>query len=165
MNISNINYGATLSKRRSFNILIIDDDENIGASLKEYLECRGHEVTVVDECARGITHLYMKHFDIVFLDYHLDTTCIDGAGVTKCVKDFDATKKSIIFAYTGDSSNEAIYNFKASGMDGVIFKPIDVRVLDKMMLSLESKVELDKSFLDKLSRQYNRSFMVFATKQ
>jgi CheY-like chemotaxis protein len=176
-----INYDVELNKKKVFNILIVDDDENVASSLKEYLECRGHLVTIVDEGSRGICQLYMNQFDIIFLDYHLDNdinpiyketkhvprdgTYLDGIKVTECIRDINSTKnytkKSIIFAYTGDSSNEAIYNFKESGMDGVIFKPIDVKALDKIMLSLESKNDLDRIFLSKLSKQYNRSLLVF----
>lgn len=177
--INQVNYTVEYRKKRNFDILIIDDDVNVAECLKDYFESRGHKVTIVDEGTRGIYQLFIKNFDIIFLDYHLkkdgspsicsnkkekfNNSYLDGTIITECLKDnIDIkNKKSLIFAYTGDTSQVAINKFKKAGMDGVIFKPIDIITLNKFMSSLESKNDLNKEILCNILRESRNSLMLF----
>ena len=84
---------------------------------------------------------------------------IDGAVITKCIREDKKSegKKSLIFAYTGDNSQAAINKFKNSGMNGVIFKPIDITILNKFMNSLESNTYL----FNEIFKEYKKSLMLF----
>lgn len=154
MTKTNINYDAETSKKRKFNILIIDDDDNVALLFKDYLESRGHLVSVTDEGTRGLVKSNNNNFDLIFMDYHLNkdgspiinnqcknnpksNSAIDGTVITECIK--NSNNKSLIFAYTGDNSKTAINKFKKVGMSGAIFKPVDVIILNKLMHLLETK--------------------------
>lgn len=174
-----VNYNVEHLRKKNFNILIIDDDINVAECLKEYLESRGHTVITVDEGTRGIYQMYTNNFDLVFLDYHLgkdgspsycinkkekfDKSFLDGIIITECVKNNDKIKnqKSLILAYTGDTSQKAISKFKNAGMDGVIFKPIDIIILNKFMSSLESRTDVDKEILGNIFKGSKNSLLFF----
>lgn len=176
-NANLINYSAENSKKKNLNILIIDDDIKVAECLKEYLELRGHVVTTVDEGTRGIYQFYINNFDLIFLDYHLNKdgspiycqdkkenfnkSNLDGAIISQCLKGFiNNEKKFLIFAYTGDSSQKAINKFKKAGMDGVIFKPIDIIILNKFMTSLETR-DINKTTLNEIFRGSKNSLLLF----
>jgi CheY-like chemotaxis protein len=134
----------TVNKRKTFNILIIDDDTTVAESLKDYLEFRGHTVCTVDEGTRGLYQLSTRSFDIIFVDYHLDNDSkkyFDGVVMTDCIR---GKIKYFIFGYTGDTSKETIDKCKAVGMDGVVFKPMDINTLDKLFSHMEQMESINK---------------------
>jgi CheY-like chemotaxis protein len=171
-----VNYSTDVAKRKKFNILIVDDDIQVADSLKEYLTLRGHKVQIVEEGSTIICNLNKNKYDIIFLDYHLDAdgspSCVnknnlnysmmDGSVLMECIKEINNNKSQLIFAYTGDTSKSAIDKFKQAGMDGVIFKPIEEHILNRLMTSLETQTGIDKIFLGKLIRQYKNSILVFS---
>ena len=148
-----------LLKRKTFSILIVDDDTDIADNLKNILELRGHIVTIVDDGLRCITHCKdkKKHYDIVFMDYHMDG--LDGAQVTEFIK--NDKKKSLIFAYTGDDSQRAINDFKHVGMDGAIIKPIDIQSIELLMSKLELSTDLDITIIKHITQKSSRSILIF----
>lgn len=147
------------TKKKVFSILIVDDDVDIAENLKILLQMRGHNIIVVDDGVRCIGHCKdrSKHYDIIFLDYHMEG--LDGAQVAEIVK--DGYKKTIIFAYTGDSSQSALDDFKSVGMDGVIIKPIDITGIDILMTNLEKSNFLDKHTIKTISRKSDKSILIF----
>lgn len=147
----------TLLKRKTFSILIVDDDIDVANNLKTLLELRGHNVTVVDDGLRCITHCKERHYDIVFMDYHMEG--LDGAQVTHILK--NDRKKSLIFAYTGDDSQKAINDFKQVGMDGAIIKPIDIHNIEFLMSKLELLSILDTSMVKNITKKSCRSILIF----
>lgn len=168
-----INYDANSTKKRNLNILIIDDDTTVAECLGEYLEQRGHIVNIVDEGTRGLCQFKNKNFDIVFLDYHLDNdgcinnnseniklSKIDGAIISECLKD-DSNNSNLIFAYTGDNSQNAINRCKNAGMDGIVFKPVNEKILNKLMISLETKNIVSKNDLLKTAKYSRDSIIMF----
>lgn len=144
-------------RRKLFKILIVDDDIDVATNLQKLLELRGHNVTVVDDGLRCITHCKdkTKHYDIVFMDYHMEG--LDGAQVTEIVK----KDKTLIFAYTGDDSQKAINDFKQVGMDGAIIKPIDIRMIELLMSKLELSMVLDTSIIKNITKKSYRSILIF----
>jgi CheY-like chemotaxis protein len=171
----NHKYNHYLYKRKNLKILIIDDDENVSTILQEYLLLRGHQVEVVNEGSRGITKNHMKDYDIVFVDYHLDNdlppnidkdklnqkNILDGAFVTEIINFNKDNKKTIIFGYTGDSTKNAINKFKESGADGIIFKPIEPELIDKLMFNIESNIEFDKNSISKAFKSVKENIIIF----
>lgn len=157
----NITLERTLLKRKTFDILIVDDDLEVADNFKQILELRGHRVTVVDDGLRCITHCLdsEKHYDIVFMDYHMEG--LDGARVTEIVK-YDSNKnKTLIFAYTGDNSIKAIDDFKQVGMDGAIIKPVSIKNLELLLDKLELSLVLDTEVVKSIDKKTARSIMIF----
>ena len=151
--------GKNQIKRKTFNILIVDDDLDVADNLKKLLELRGHNITIVDDGPRCITHCKdkEKQYNMVFIDYHMEG--LDGAQVAEIVK--CGSKSPLIFAYTGDNSLKAINDFRQVGMDGAIIKPIDIQSIQMLMGKLEQNLVLDRSMIKSLSRKSSRSILIF----
>lgn len=124
-----------LSKKK-LNILIVDDDNNSSELFKEYLTIRGHNVYTLDEGVKCISSCMKNKYDIIFLDYHIGD--IDGVELADCLIDVLKTE-SLIYAYTGDNSIDAIKKFKEIGMNGVIIKPINLTEINNIIIDIEEK--------------------------
>jgi CheY-like chemotaxis protein len=129
-----MSYGYNLTRKNKLNILVVDDDETSLELFKEILEFRGHNVTTVNEGVRCISNLQNHYYDIIFLDYHIGD--IDGVDLADCIKDV-FKHKSLIFAYTGDSSSNALNRFKIIGMNGALIKPLNLNLIDSIMNTIE----------------------------
>ncbi len=170
----NPKYNHYVYKRKNLKILIIDDDDLVSLILQEYLLLRGHQVEIVNEGTRGITKNYIKNYDIIFVDYHLENdlppnidktnineeNILNGAFVSELLN-INNENKSLIFGYTGDSTKEAINKFKESGADGIIFKPIEPELIDKLMFNIESSREFDKSSFIKAFKSVKNNIIIF----
>ena len=137
----------SINKKKSLNILIVDDDLKAGECFKTILELRNHNVTILNEGIRCISKCLTNHYDIIFMDYHIDD--INGDEITEIIKN-DYSNKSQIFAYTGDKS------------DSAIIKPVNMSLFNEVMNVLEKDVEkIDKSCLKRLSRRSRGNILVF----
>lgn len=142
-----------------FNILIVDDDCDTANSFGEILSSRHHNVTIINDVVTCISKCQNQQYDIIFMDFHMDK--INGVELTELIKKlFNA--KSLIFAFTGDDSNNAIQQFKNIGMNGAFIKPIDIDLINNFMNILEQRNNLDIKLLKTvkfLRRQKN--FILF----
>jgi CheY-like chemotaxis protein len=145
-------------KRKVFKILIVDDEKESAEMFKEILELRGHNITLLNEGMDCIAKCKNKTFDIIFLDYHIGD--IDGVEVADIIKDLFKNTSSI-FAYTGDSTTDAINKFKETGMTGALIKPVDTDLLDQLMNSLEERGCIDKNIVAKLTRNFKNNIYLF----
>jgi len=150
-----MSYGYNLIRKNKLNILVVDDDETSLELFKEILEFRGHNVTTVNEGVRCISNLQTNYYDIIFLDYHIGD--IDGVDLADCIKDV-FKHKSLIFAYTGDSSTSAIERFKIIGMNGALIKPLNIDLIDSIMNMIEKN---DKNIENKLKMINDSSMIIF----
>jgi len=154
----NFNYVNTeKNKKKIYNILIVDDDNETAQNFKLILSFRGHNVYVVNDGLKCITQCKEKIFDIIFLDYHMEE--LDGAQVAQLVK--DDKKRTLIFAYTGDSSTKAINEFKEAGMNGAIVKPIDIKNIEMLMTKLENSINLDDKTIKIIAKKTCNSIIIF----
>ncbi len=171
----NPQYNHYVYKRKNLRILIIDDDEQVSSMLEDYLSLRGHYVEIVNEGTRGITKNLLQNYDIIFIDYHLDNdlppkinknnltenNILTGAFVSEIINTNKENTKLIIFGYTGDSTKNAINNFKSSGADGIIFKPMEPEIFDKLMFNIESSKDFDKHSISKAFRSLKTNIIIF----
>ena len=127
--------------KQQFKILIVDDDIDMAESFSEILQDRGHFVTIANEGSSCINKCQNQQYDIIFMDFHLND--INGVDTTDLIKNVCFTT-SIVFAFTGDDSVNAISEFKKIGMDGAVIKPFDINMINKLMNSLETKNGVDK---------------------
>jgi PleD family two-component response regulator len=172
----NHSYNHYTYKKKNLSILIIDDDENVSSMLEDYLSLRGHNVEIVNEGARGITKNNLKKYDVIFIDYHLDNdlppnisknnldeeNILTGATVSEIINlQKEEKNNSIIFGYTGDSTKNAIRKFKNSGADGIIFKPLEPEIFDRLMLNIESSREFDKQSFSNAFKSLKSNIIIF----
>jgi PleD family two-component response regulator len=125
-----------INNKKKLDILIVDDDIDSSELFKEYLSLRGHNVFSLDEGVKCISKCMKNKYDIIFLDYHIGD--IDGVELADCLKDVLKTK-SLIYAYTGDNSPEAIKKFKEIGMNGAIIKPINLKIINNYIIDIEQQ--------------------------
>ena len=125
-----------LNRNKGLNILIVDDDEVSAELFKDYLSLRGHNVTSLNEGVKCISQCIKNVYDIIFLDYHIGD--IDGVELADCLKDV-LKSESKIFAYTGDSSPNAIKKFKDIGMNGVLIKPLNLNKINNIIIDIENE--------------------------
>jgi CheY-like chemotaxis protein len=147
--------------KKPLNILIVDDEDMSRDSLKDMIMLRKHNVTTLDEGMKCVNRCAKVRFDLIFMDYHINDLGgdLDGTDIISMVKgSFDID--SLIFAYTGDSSTEALAQFKKNGMQGALIKPVDAKLLDQFMDLIEQYGNDSK----KLSRlaMTNKNFYYFA---
>lgn len=160
-----INLGDPVNRyninEKKLNILIVDDDETSRNLFKEMLELRGHKITTLDEGLKCINRCSKNKYDIIFMDYHMedvDGSEITGTEITNMLKDyFDVD--SMIFAYTGDNSIDAIKDFKLNGFTGAIIKPMDPILLNEFMNIIENDND-EKQKIKKLAIKH-KNFIYF----
>lgn len=173
---TNPSYNHYSYKKKILDILIIDDDVNVSSMLEDYLSQRGHCVEIVNEGTRGITKNNLKNYDIIFIDYHLENdlppnisknklskeNILTGAIVSEIINfQKDKNNNSIIFGYTGDSTKNAVKKFKNSGADGIIFKPLEPEIFDKLMVNIESNREFDKESIGYAFKSLRGNIIIF----
>jgi hypothetical protein len=104
-------------------ILLVDDDPAI-LELNEILLSRdGHEVVPAASGAEGLRVLAKRQFDVVFLDEEMPG--MSGVEVAKRIRAREAPggKRQIIFALTGNATNEDRARLLAAGFDACLGKP------------------------------------------
>ena len=154
-----ISEGYYYNKKKSLNILIVDDDDDSSNLFKKILELRGHTIDTISEGIRCVSKCHKNNYDIIFMDYHIKD--IDGDQISTIIRE-DLNNKSKIFAYTGDKSNSAIENFKHSGMNGALFKPVDMSLFHDIMNIFErDHMEIDKESLNRISRKSKGNIFIF----
>ena len=100
-------------------ILVIDDEEIIGALIKATLEELGHRVVAVTAGSEGLELVKRQEFDMVFLDLRMPE--MDGAEVFRRIK---AIKPDLsVTIITGYPDSEIMARALAQGPFGVMNKP------------------------------------------
>ena len=161
----NYNYNTFLITneiiRKKLNILIVDDDINMSIFLKEILEIRGHAVQIINDAIRCISVCENTYFDIVLMDYHMEG--LNGSEITYILREKPNyyNNKILIFAFTGDSSNIALKQFRSANMNGAIIKPIDVKMIDLFFDYLEIHNELDINHINYITKISNKNILFF----
>lgn len=171
-------------------VLIVDDDKGSGESLRDIVQYRGHNVTLLDEGMKFVNRMNEENFDIIFMDYHtndienidddFDTNSIESndsndthlnisnnlCGASDDSQDVLSDKDEItgtyvsklahecydfntpIFAYTGDSSEEALKDFQESNFKGVFIKPVDAQLINSFFEIIEREKEETNTLME-----------------
>jgi CheY-like chemotaxis protein len=148
---------------KKLNILIVDDDKNSRESLRDILVIRGHNVITLDEGMKCINRCSDNHFDIIFMDYHIneiesDVGELTGTDIIRLLKDC-YNQDSIMYAYTGDNSQEAIKDFKDTEITGMFIKPVDMNLINDFLRIIDNNIN-DHANLRKLAIK-NKNFIYF----
>jgi CheY-like chemotaxis protein len=134
------------------NILIVDDDKDTRESLCDIISSRDHNVLIIDEGYKAINKCREIDFDIIFMDYHMNDLNdefgeVNGAEIVSMLNKI-YNMKTDIFAFTGDSSKEAIDEFKKNNMTGALIKPISGELIHEIF----NEIEKNKNFIRGLKK-------------
>lgn len=106
-------------------VLLVEDDANFGAILKDYLELNDYDVTWAKDGIEGIIEYRKRNYDICVFDVMMPRK--DGFTLAKEVKNVNPDQ-AIIFL-TAKSLKEDIMKGYVVGADDYLTKPFDSDVL------------------------------------
>lgn len=105
-------------------ILLVEDEENFGMVLKNYLELHDHQVTWCKDGIEGLKGFRKGHFNLCILDVMMPEK--DGFTLAN---DIRKTSDVPLIFLTAKSQKEDILNGYRSGADDYLTKPFDSDVL------------------------------------
>jgi CheY-like chemotaxis protein len=119
--------------RRTLNILIAEDNPTNQQLLRRILEKRGHAVVVACDGREALTLLSQQEFDLVLMDVQMPE--MDGLQATVAIRDRERTtgRHEKIIALTAHAMKGDEERCLASGMDGYLSKPIQLRLLERVL--------------------------------
>ena len=103
-------------------ILLIEDDELLAASVKKYLQNRGHEIEWVADGKEGLDRLRFYQYDLAILDWQLPS--MDGPNVVKEYRNQGGVCPVLML--TGNSAVEQRITGLDSGADDYLTKPFSI---------------------------------------
>jgi signal transduction histidine kinase len=107
-------------------VVVVDDSDDLRASVKEWLERAGFEVTTADSGPEAVTQIARVRPDIAFIDIGLPG--YDGYEVAKRVR-ADPGLAVVLVALTGYGQNDDRQRALESGFDRHMTKPVSGREL------------------------------------
>ena len=110
-------------------ILITDDNDEIRAALRAYLDTQ-EDMTVVGEAANGVEALRLlseKRADVLLLDMIMPQ--LDGYGVLEQLQTLPAENRPRVIALTALSREDFIHRAMRLGVDYYMVKPADMQAI------------------------------------
>lgn len=102
-------------------ILFVDDDEDLLAAMKIFLQQQGYEVRVTTSCSEGLNILETFHPDLILLDINVGSE--DGRLMCRQIK--DQAKYEHIPVILISANDDALTTYSHYGADECIVKPFD----------------------------------------
>jgi len=121
---------AAHARDGSIRILAAEDNANNQLVLKTLLGQMGIEVTVVADGEQAVAAWRQGDWDVILMDVQMPV--LDGFGATKQIRAIelaDGRGRTPIIALTANAMDHHRTECLATGMDGLVAKPIDMRVL------------------------------------
>jgi two-component system response regulator ChvI len=113
-------------------IALVDDDENILASLKIFFEAEGHQVHTYHDGATALAALTETPPDVAILDIKMPR--MDGIEVLKRLRQ-NSSGLPVIFLTSKDEEMDEVVGFNV-GADDYIKKPFSQRLLNERVKAL-----------------------------
>lgn len=101
------------------NILVVDDDQLVRATLKNMLEFMGHKVVVANDGIEGLKMFLKKHIDLVMTD--LEMPLMDGGSLAHMIK--HNSPETPVVLVTGSATEEVHERLRSGIVDCVLAKP------------------------------------------
>lgn len=108
-------------------VLVVEDNEVNSMVISAMLEQNGCEVECVENGLLAVDLLSHEQFDMIFMDLHMPE--MDGLTATKRFRATEGTVRTPIVAVTASAFTEEEARCRDAGMDGLIRKPINERLV------------------------------------
>ena len=136
-------------------ILLVEDDQNLGSLLSDYLSVKGYETTWEDNGDKGLKSFIDNQYDICLLDVMMPIK--DGFTLAREIRNLN-NDMPIIFLTAKSMKDDKLEGFKA-GADDYMTKPFSidellVRIQAILRISLGTDLADEKTKFELLSRQY-----------
>lgn len=123
---------------KSYNVLIVDDNEQITKMLTTFLELKEHKCTVANDGREGLAAIKENKYDVVLLDLAMPE--FDGYAVIKDLEDNNMLKEHKIIVFTASTiTQEELDELVNRGVSSYVLKPIDIdQLLAKIIETADS---------------------------
>jgi len=106
-------------------ILLVEDDEFIGESIKDYFELEGNKIDYYSSPKKALEEIYPDHYDIFLIDVNMPE--INGYDFYKELKQYSSSPVIFITAYSDVEHIEKAFNLGAADY---IKKPFEFKELE-----------------------------------
>ncbi len=141
-------------------VLLVEDDQNFGTILRDFLEINDYEVVLARNGVEGVERFNKGNFDICLLDVMMPYK--DGFTLAKEIRHND-TSVPIIFL-TAKSMKEDVLKGYNLGADDYLTKPFDSEVLLLKMNALFHRLEQNSINLNKANHLFKIGAFSFNAK-
>ena len=112
-------------------ILVVEDNPDAGAMLRDFLELSGHEVELAASGAAGLQAARQFHPEVVLCDLGLPG--MNGYEVATALRKDPTTSSARLIAVTGYGRDEDRRRSKEAGFDLHLTKPVDPAKLQALL--------------------------------
>ncbi len=105
------------------NILVVDDDDDIGNILNVYLSKYGHNVKVVDNGSEAIELSMSEDFDLILTDLNMPN--VTGRDVIKALNELDKKPKIGLISGMSETFN-SVEGGESLNVDFIVKKPFNL---------------------------------------
>jgi len=124
-------------EKEKIKILVVEDDENLGNLLSDYLGVKGYDVTLKRDGEEGFKSFIDKEYDLCLLDVMMPKK--DGFTLAREIRELKGSTP-IIFL-TAKSMEEDVKEGFKSGADDYITKPFSMEVLQMRIEAIMRRVD------------------------
>jgi signal transduction histidine kinase len=121
-------YSARNTARRR--IAVVEDNDDVRASLRVLLEMEGHDVVEARDGLQGVDAILRENADIALVDIGLPK--LDGYAVARAVRS-RAQRPVLLVAITGYGSQGDAERGAQAGFDAYMVKPVDASILAELI--------------------------------
>jgi CheY-like chemotaxis protein len=118
-------------------LLLVEDNPDIGETLRDLLQILGHRVELAGDGLRGVQVALATRPDAALVDIGLPG--IDGYEVARRVRASEAGKHIVLVALTGYGRPEDRERAIQSGFDAHLVKPVDPDELNELLTTLAER--------------------------
>jgi two-component system alkaline phosphatase synthesis response regulator PhoP len=131
-----------------FEILLVEDEENLHDALKLNLEMEGYSVSSSYDGAHALKQIQSAHFDLIILDIMLPS--LDGFAITETVRLHNIETPILILSAKNSSANR-VQGLKL-GADDYLTKPFNLEeLLLRVTKLIQKKNTVKPSSIDEFS--------------
>lgn len=138
-------------------ILLVEDEENFGSLLSNYLSLSGYEVVWKNNGAVGYSAFMQTDFDLCILDVMMPK--MDGFTLAQKIKEKSPTTP-IIFLTAKNAKEDMIEGYKV-GADDYLAKPFDTDLLLLKINAILNRHELKNTVVEAKEKYEIASFTFF----
>ncbi len=139
-------------------ILLCEDDENLGMLLREYLQAKGLEVTLLPDGEAGYQAFLNDKFDLCVLDVMMPKK--DGFTLAQEIRKINGVVP-IVFLTAKSLKEDVLEGFKI-GADDYITKPFS---MEELLFRIEAILRRISGKKNKNGNEYRLGKMVFDTQK
>ena len=121
------------------NILIVEDDPNLGKILQDYLKLKGYKITLAVDGEDGLSKFSKDNFDFIILDIMMPKK--DEFSLAKDIREINIVP--ILFLTAKNMKENIIKAFKL-GADDYLTKPFSMEELILRIKAIQKRVTVDK---------------------